>query len=243
MLTPRLVSEVLAKYGAQDYRRWQNYRWQIYDFVRYPGAGGATSPLSLFSVPQGGADPNAAAGTSGSPKTLEQTNMNQSGQVGTQPFAICELRTYARILPKNRQPANISDDTDLLWTVISNMMSKFLELLRRGLLVMMLNNKEYFTQAAPFLNFPPGFGVRIQEHGAVYTSGFTDFSIWVQQSPRHEDIFDVDPPLVIGIGETFTVQISYPDGTGPSFTTLVSSTTPFLDVGVIFDGYTIRPGS
>lgn len=242
MLTPQLVSQVLAKFGAQDYSRWANYRWQLYDFVRYPGAGGATS-LTLFSVPVGGADPNATAGTSGNPKSLEQTNMNQSGQVGTQPFAITELRCCARILPKSRQPTNISDGTNLLWTTMSNMMSKYLELLRRGVLVMMLNSKEYITQTAPFINMPPGFGIRIQEHAAVYTSGFTTFSIWVQQSPRHEDVFDIDPPLVIGIGETFTVQIIYYDGTGPDFTTLVTSTTPYLDCGVIFDGWTIRPGS
>lgn len=241
MLTPNLVSQVLQKYGAADYRRWQNYRWQLYDFVRYPAAG--TTLLTFFSVPQGGLDPNAAAGTSGAPKTLEQTNMNQSGQVGTQPFAITELRTYARILPKGRQVSTLSDDADLLWTTISNMMSIFLQLLRRGVLIMMLNNKEYFTQQAPFMNFPPGFGVRIQQHGASFLAAFTNFSIWAQQSPRHEDVFDVDPPLVIGIGETFTVTITYPDAAGPVFTGLVNSADPRIDVGVIFDGYTIRPGS
>lgn len=241
MLTPSLVSQVLAKYGAQDYSSWSNYRWQLYDFARYPGAG--TTQIQLFSVPQGGQDPNAAAGTSGSPKTLEQTNMNQSGQVGTQPFAITQIRTCARILPKVRQPTGISDGTNLLWTLMTNMMSKYLELLRRGVLQIFLNQKEYITQAAPFLNLPPGFGVRIQHHAAVYTSGFTDFATWVQQSPRLEDVFAMDPPLVIGIGETFTVQLLYPDGTSPVFTTLVNSATPYLDVGVIFDGWTIRPGS
>lgn len=243
MISSQLVAQVLAKFGSADYSRWQNYRWQLYDFARYPGAGGVSSQLTLFSVPQGGQDPNAAAGTSGSPKTLEQTNMTQSGQVGTQPFAITEIRTCARILPKGRQPTTIHDGTNMLWTTMTNMMSKYMELLRRGVFVLTLNGKEYLTQAAPFTSMPPGFGVQIQHHASVYTSGFTAFAIWAQQSPEHDDIFDVDPPLVIGIGEVFTVQIQYPDGTGPDFTTLVSSTTPFLDIGVIFDGYTIRPGS
>jgi hypothetical protein len=235
MLTPAALGQLQRVYGSADWSKWQNFRWQFYDYVRYPGAG--ATQLQFFSVPLGGADPNAST----VPKTLEQTNLNASSQFGQVGYLITQIRSHARIVPKGRQASGISSVANVLWTTMTNMMPKYLELIRRGVFHFSIQSKEYFTVAQPLKIFAPGFGVNIQEHAAVYTVGFTKFSIWVQQSPSMDDIFDVDPPQFIEPAQTFTVSIDYPDGTGPVFTTLVSSTTPLLDIGIIFDGYIVRP--
>ena len=237
MLTPAALGQVQRQYGSADWSQWQNYRWQFYDYVRYPGAGATL--LQFFSVPLGGADPN----NSTVQKTAEQTNLTASGQFGQVGFLITQLRCHARILPLGRQVSDIATDDDVLWTTMTNMMSKFLELIRRGVLVISIQSKEYFTIDQPLRTCGPGFGVNIQQHASSYTSGFTAFSIWVTQSPRADDIFDVDPPQFIEPAQTFNVQVTYPDGTGPVFTNLVDSATPAIDFGIIFDGYIVRPMS
>lgn len=235
MLTPAALGQLQRSYGSADWSQWQNYRWQMYDYVRYPTAGATL--LQFFSVPLGGADPN----NNTAQKTTEQTNLTAGGQFGQVGFLITQIRCHARILPKARQAAGISDNASVLWTFMTNMMSKYFELLRRGVLTITVQSKEYFTIDQPLRTCGPGFGVNIQEHGALYTSGFTAFSIWVQQSPRSDDIFDVDPPQFIEPAQTFSVVVTYPDGTGPVFTTLVNGTSPRLDFGIIFDGYIVRP--
>ncbi len=236
MLSINAIAALQGKYGSAIWSQWSNLRWPQYDYARYAPAG--ITSLSLFAVPIGGVDPVSAL-----TKTTEQTNMQASGTFGQVGQLITQIRCHAFILPLNRQPTGINNDADVLWTTFSNMMSKYLELLRRGVLQMFINSKEFFTISQPFTRCPPGFGVRIQQHGASYISGFTKFSIWAQQSPNTEDVFDLNPPQFVEPNNTFQVQLNYFDGTGPVFTTLVSSATPAIDIGVILDGYQIRPTS
>lgn len=236
MLSINAIAALQGKYGSAIWSQWSNLRWPQYDYARYTPAG--ITSLSLFAVPQGGVDP-----VSSLTKTSEQTSMVSGGTFGQVGQLITQIRTHAFILPLARQPANIRDDADVIWTTIGNMMSKYFELLRRGVLQVFINNKEFFTIVQPFLRCPPGFGVRIQQYGASYISGFTKFGIWVSQSPRTDDIFDLNPPQFIEPNNTFQVQLNYYDGTSPVFTNLVSSASPAIDIGVIFDGYQIRPTS
>jgi len=238
MLTPAALGQLQRGYGSADWSQWQNFRWQQYDYVRYPTAG--ATQLQFFTVGLGGADPNNAT----VPKTLEQTNLTASGQFGQVGTLITQIRMHARILPKGRQPAGISDDADVLWTTISNMMSKFVELLRRGVLQISIQSKEYFTISEPLRTCPPGFGINIQQNGSSFIAAgnaWITFTAWAQQNPDLDNVFYVDPPQFIEPAQTFVAQMIYPDGTGPVFTTLVSGASPLIDVGLIFDGYIVRP--
>jgi hypothetical protein len=236
MLSINAIAALQGKYGSAIWYSWSNLRWPQYDYARYSAAG--ITSLSLFTVAQGGVDP-----VSSLTKTAEQTSMISGGTFGQVGQLITQIRTHALILPLARQHATIRDDADVIWTTISNMMSKFAELLRRGVLQVFINNKEFFTISEPFTRCPPGFGVRIQQHAASYISGFTKFAIWAQQSPRAEDIFDLNPPQFIEPSNTFQVQLNYFDGTGPVFTNLVSDVSPSVDIGVILDGFQLRPTS
>jgi len=238
MLTPAALGQLQRSYGSADWSQWQNFRWQQYDYVRYPTAG--ATQLQFFTVGLGGADPNNAT----VPKTLEQTNLTASGQFGQVGMLIAQIRMHARILPKSRQTALIADDVNVLWTTITNMMSKYLELLRRGVLQISIQSKEYFTISEPLRVCPPGFGINIQQHASSFVAAaaeFVTFSTWVQQNPDLDDVFNVDPPQFIEPAQTFTAQLVYLDGTGPVFTTLVNAASPALDIGLIFDGYIVRP--
>lgn len=235
MISAKLV-ELQAKYGSVDFDKWQDFRWQFWDYPRYAPAG--VTSQAFFTIGLGGTDPVSAAA-----KTQEDTNLSSANQFGQVFYVVQQIRCHALILPKPRQPTGINNDADLLWTTISNMMSKWLELLRRGVLNWNIQNKNFLTIDQPFLTCPPGFGVRIQCHAASYLAAFTDFSIWVQQSPRAADVYDVNPPQVIEPNQTFTLTIDYPDATSPVLTTLVNSTSPATALGVIFDGYIVRPMS
>lgn len=226
-----VISYLKATYGSFDPNRKTVSRYSFYDYIRYPTAGG--TQLQFFSVPLGGQDPNSSLN-----KTEEQTNVPKARSLGKVDFLVKEIRCHAHILVKPRQHSDLSTDADLLYTTISNMMPKYTELLRRGVLNIKLGEKQYFDIEQPFQFAGANFGVKINQHAAMYVSGFTNFSLWVQQSPNSRP-FALSPPQLIEADQTIDVTINYPS-TSPAFTGLVNSQDPRIDVGVFLDGYVIR---
>lgn len=236
MIPVSTLQTLQRRYGSADWLRWEAYRWQEYDYVRYPAAG--ATQLRFFSVPLGGADP-----TSGLLKTTEQTNLGQGGNFGQVYFIIQQIRVHFFFLPKNRQPTGINDDADLIYTTLSNAMSKYLEVTRRGVLNISILAKKYFDIERPLVTAPPGFGVTIQQHAGTFdAAGFANFSIFAQQNPNAGCVYDVNPPQVVEPANAIDVTIDWPT-TSPVFTGLVNSADPRLDLGVIFDGYIVRPAA
>lgn len=215
--------------GSADWSKWGIYRWVWYDYVRYPGAG--TTQLQFFVNPLGTVDPTSALA-----KTLEQTNGPKSRAFGQTFFVIQEIRTHVHILPKLRQPAALATDADLLYTTIENMMEQFYDLIGAGVLSMQIGQKDYFELEKPFKRCPPGLGVEIFQHGAL-----SDFCMWIQQSPHTEDIWGVTPAQMVEPEQTINLNIDFPQGNPATFTNLVNSATPSVDIGVLLDGYIARP--
>jgi len=64
---------------------------------------------------------------------------------------------------------------------------------------------------------------------------------WVQQSSHSQDCYSVTPAQMIEPEQNIEVNIDFPLGIPATFTNLVNSATPAIDIGVLLDGYIARP--
>lgn len=222
-------------YGTVDWSQWNAVRFPMWDYCRYAAAG--TNQVPFFTVANGGTDPVSLTA-----KTWEETNLSKVKSFGPVYYALQEIRIHAQILVKARQPTAMSTDANLIYTTLSNMMPKYLELLRRGVFNLKLSNRNFLSVDQPFQTMSPGIGVHIRQHAAWYgTNGFNDFSTWVQQDNSIQNRFKVEPFLIIEPETVIEPTIDF-DTLSPVFTGLVDGVDPKIQIGCIFDGYLIRPG-
>lgn len=232
----QVLSLLQSTYGSANWNNWTVNRWDFYDYVRYPVGG--TVSLAFFNIAQGGVDPNSSLA-----KSLEQCNVPKARSFGQVYFILQQIRVHASILPKARQHATIQADTAVTYQAMTNMMSKYLELTRRGVLNVQIGQKQYFDIEQPLTMAPPGFGIDIKQHASSYVSAaglWTSDSVWVQQNPSSQNVYSLAIPQVIEPEQTVDVTIDYPS-TSPVFTGLVDAVDPRIDIGVIFSGYIARP--
>lgn len=242
-MNTQVLDQLQKRFGSADFSRYQVLRGQKYDFVRLNTAG--VNQVAFFTNPIGATDPVANA-----PKTLEQTNSVKSASFGQEYFAITQIRTYAGFLPKARQPAAISGDADAVWQGYSGNASSAMEalndLLHRGVLNIRLAQKLYYQIQQPFLTAPAGFGVAIQSFAAAKTAAAAAKpSYWVTPDNRATSVYNIDPIQIIEPEIQIEATIDFPDLNSPAFTNTFfvgpGNETPSVEVGLIFDGYVIRP--
>jgi hypothetical protein len=200
--------------------------------VQYPTAGAAE--IQFFTVPYGSNDPVTAT-----LKTLEQTNMNESRSFGTNNFMITQIRTHIRIVPKTRQVGGISGQASVIskeYTALANVLC---DLCNMGTLVISLGQKEFFDISQPFITCTPGFGIIIDTHGA--NTGAATQAFWFQQDPLPMSVYRVTPEQLVEAGQTFTTKIAFDNANCPALTNLVNGASPKVEIGIIFDGYVLRP--
>lgn len=234
-------SEVLTlmqnRYGSSDWALWQIQRWSFYDEVRYPTAG--TTQLNLMQIPLGGVDPNSSLS-----KSPEQTNIVMPGSFGNVYYIITQVRTLGYLIPFGRQHATIIADADVIFTTYTNAMDKLLELQRRGVLNMSIGFKQYLQLQSPLLRAPAGFGIEIDQHSSSFISAgsaWTKAACWVTNDNDEDNVYNQTPPQIIEPNQQFSLNVQYPDGTGPVFTTLVDGVSPAVNFACMFDGYIVRP--
>lgn len=237
MTSAEVLQTLQARYGSSDWSRWHIQRWPFYDTARYPAAG--TTNLALMQIPLGGVDGNSSLG-----KTTEDTNIVMPGSFGNVYYIINQVRCLAYLIPFGRQHATIAADVNAIFTTYTNCMDKLLELQRRGVLSMSIGFKQYLQIQSPFLRAPAGFGIDIDQHSSSFIaagSEFTKAACWVTNPNDEDDVYNQTPPQIIEPNQTFSLNLSYPDGAGPVFTNLVDGVSPAVNVMVLFDGYIVRP--
>lgn len=230
MNSVEILQTIQSKIGSANWQDWGIYRWVWYDYVRYPGAG--LTELQFFVNSLGTTDPN-----SGLAKTLEQTNAPKSRSFGQTFFIITQIRTHVHVLPKKRQPAALANDADLLFTSINDMQNALVNLMSNGVLQIKLGQKDYFEIEKPFRRCPPGFGVKIYQHASLGP----DQCQWSQQSHLQDDVWAVSPAQMIEPEQTIDASVIFPEGIPAVFTNLVNGATPSVDIGLLLDGYIVRP--
>jgi len=219
--------------GSADWSRWTRNRYVFYDYVQLPPTG--TTDLQFFSVPYGQNDP-----TTNTLKTLEQTNCPEQRSFGRVNYLISQIRTHIRVVPKTRQVAGISGQASVIYNEYGALMNVLHDLSLQGTLIITLGQKEYFDINQPFLSCPPGFGANILQFGSN-TGGTATQSLWFQQQNRPDAVYRVKPEQLVEAGQTFIIHIAFDNGLTPVLTNLVNSATPKVEIGVIFDGYILRP--
>lgn len=251
-MSPEILDSLQRRFGSADFSRYQVVRGQKYDFVRLLSTG--TSSVSFFANPIGAADPGAGATTLF--KTLEQTNLVKSASFGQEYFALTQIRTYANFVPLNRQPGGVTTlGTNAVYrayTALTNSaMEQLQKVLSSGVLQVSFAQKLYYQISRPFIMCPPGFGVDVRSLASSRTGDAAETQVsgtnWrVAGDYRGESVYNVDPIQLIEPEIQIEASISFPDGNTPTLTNTAldsanATFTPSIELGLIFDGYVIRP--
>ena len=226
------LSALTSQYGSADWQNWTQNRYFFYDYVRYPSAG--TNEIQFCVQPVGGLDTYAQ-----SVKTLEQTNLPEARAFGKVGFLLQNIRTHIRILPKVRQPAGINNNATAVVQYMSGLHNVLTDLIHQGTLVITIGQKEYFDIPQPFITCPPGFGPTIWQCPEV--AGAAASGSWTIQNHQAKNIYNVTPAQLIEPGQTFSAKISFDNANSPAITNTVNATTPYVEIGLLFDGYILRP--
>lgn len=228
------MGSLASSVGSADWSRWTNNRFVFYDYVRLPTAG--TNEMQFFTAPTGTTDTYNSAVV----KTLEQCNFPEARSFGRVGFRVRQIRTHIRIVPKNRQATGINNQANTIVSLYTPMVALLMDLVTQGTLLINIGQKEFWDLNQPFITCPPGFGNTILSHGSQTTNSGSQ-GLWFQQYCGPDAVYAVDPEQLIEAGQTFTCRITFDNANSPVFTTTVNGTTPAIEIGVLFEGYVIRP--
>lgn len=247
-MSPEIIDSLQKRFGSADFSRYQVVRGQKYDFCRLLAAG--TNSVSFFSNPIGATDPGAGATLF---KTLEQTNLVKNASFGQEYFALTQIRTYANFVCQSRQ--GFTTGTNFTYrgytAVTDSAMQKLQTVMNSGVLEISFAQKLYYQIARPFIQCPAGFGIDIQslassrDGDAKETQG-PDTNWIARPDYRATSVYNIDPIQIIEPEIQIQAAIKFPNGNTPNFTNSALDSangdqTPAIELGLIFDGYVIRP--
>ena len=247
-MSPEILDSLQKRFGSADFSRYQVVRGQKYDFCRLQNGATTASSVSFFSNPIGAADPAAPTVF----KTLEQTNLVKNASFGQEYFALTQIRTYANFIAQARQGTAVG--TNFVYrgytALLNSAMEQLQTLMSTGVLEIKFAQKLYYQIARPFVQCPPGFGIDIQSlassrTGSVLETQLTDTNWSARPDYRGSSVYNIDPIQIIEPEIQIQAAINFPEGT-PDFsasglTTASGNFTPNIELGLIFDGYVIRP--
>jgi len=228
----KVLSVLQEKYGTLDPSKLQLQRWQYYDNVRLPIAG--TNRLNFFSNALGSVDP-----VSGLNKTLEEVNTRRSGELD-EAFVIMAVKTDISILPIARQPAGVAAVTDAVVESLTPVHAALRNLYYQGVLSVSYGQKNYIQIEQPFQMCPPGQGPSIISISSNGAAGFPPVSNYTRPSVDPRSIYQMTPPILVEKGQTFTAAVDFFLANTPVIPQ-VGGANVAVNVGLIFDGYVLRP--
>ena len=247
-MTPEIIDSLQKRFGSADFSRYQVVRGQKYDFCRLLAAG--TNSVSFFSNPIGATDPGAGATLF---KTLEQTNLVKNASFGQEYFALTQIRTYANFVCQSRQ--GFTTGTNFTYrgytALADSAMEKLQTVLNAGVLEISFAQKLYYQIARPFIQCPAGFGIDVQSLASSRTGNAAETqpegTNWLARPDyRATAVYNIDPIQIVEPEIQIQAAINFPNGNTPNFTNTALDTangtqTPAIELGLIFDGYVIRP--
>ena len=260
-LSDQVIFSTSQKFGTVDYSRWQSVRGSYYSWVTYPQAGAST--ISFFGNVVG------QAGI-----TLADTNMPKAGSFGQVYFLCKTISLGVKIWNDDVNGFTLANQPTLdTRAAASDWLAGFIQ---AGVLNWNIGSRSFLTLPKPFLYAPiPGtdpdhFGVNGPQFSAstAAVAGFaTNPSInalaanrsqsvlgipRVTQTLDRDNVYRLDPQIMVEPEQQFDVTLSYPSGVIPVIATAVTNlagpggaaagtnTNPFK-VGVILDGVILRP--
>jgi hypothetical protein len=249
-----IISAASQKFGVIDYSRWQAIRWQWYSYVTYPAAG--ATELNFFGQ---------VAGQAG--VTLQDTNLPKAGSFGQTHFQLKSISTDIQINDNSVDGFTLANQATLdTRAVASDYIGGFVQ---AGVLNFSVGARPFATIVKPFQYAPPpgspldydntyvnqfkastavaaGFATN-PSPSAVAANKSTDVVgvPWVTQTKMRNNVYFVDPNILIEAEQQFNVQVSFPSGAVPVLATNVvniggANANPYK-IGVILDGLLLRP--
>ena len=232
-----IISAASQRFGVIDYSRWQAIRWQWYSYVTYPSAGAST--LTFFGQ---------VAGQTG--VTLQDTNLPKAGSFGQTHFQLKSISTDIQIANNDVDGFTRANQATLdTRALASDFLGGFVQ---AGVLNFAVGARPFATIVKPFQYAPPPGSpldydnsyVNQISAAPVPAAGTADVVglPWVTQTKMRNNVYFVDPNILIEAEQQFTVTLDFPSGLVPVLATnVVNDTTNPLKVGVIFDGLLLRP--
>jgi hypothetical protein len=136
-------------------------------------------------------------------------------------------------------------------TTAGGAMEKLQTVLNSGVLEISFAQKLYYQIARPFIQCPAGFGIDIQSLASSRTGNAAETqpegTNWLARPDyRATAVYNIDPIQIIEPEIQIQAAINFPNGNTPNFTNTALDTangtqTPAIELGLIFDGYVIRP--
>jgi len=232
-----IISAASQKFGVIDYTRWQAIRWQWYSYVTYDTTG--VGELNFFGQ---------VAGQTG--VTLQDTNLPKAGSFGQTHFQLKSISTDIQLGNNNVDGFTLANgvaNTIDTFALASDFLNGFVQ---AGVLEFSVGARPFATIPKPFQYAPPPGSPNDYDNSyanqitAVPTTGTSQVVglPWITQTKMRNNVYFVDPNILIEAEQQFTVKISYPSGAIPVIASgLVNNSTNPLKIGVIFDGLLLRP--
>lgn len=232
-----IISAASQKFGVIDYSRWQAIRWQWYSYVTYPSAG--TTELNFFGQ---------VAGQAG--VTLQDTNLPKAGSFGQTHFQLKSISTDIQIANNDVDGFTRANQATLdTRALASDFLGGFVQ---AGVLRFNVGARPFATIVKPFQYAPPPGSPLDYDNtyvnqisvAPVPAAGAADVVgvPWVTQTKLRNNVYFVDPNILIEAEQQFNVSLQFPSGAVPVLATnVVNDTTNPLKVGVILDGLLLRP--
>lgn len=232
------ISALSQKFGTVDYDRWQLLRWQWWGWTTYPLTG--ATQLNFFgnAVGQGAT-------------TSADTNLPKSGSFGQQHFLIKTIATDIRVRDQDLASftaANVASADSR--SLASDFLHGFAQ---AGVLQFNIGSRPFAQIPKPFMYCPPTTSKAMQEPAHVSKfdgvgANNTNYVVGVPDVKVHdarENAYRLDPNLLIEAEQQFEVKITFDSGVIPviatGLTPAIHDTNNPLRVGVVLDGYLVRP--
>jgi hypothetical protein len=229
----KIITQLKTKFGTAVQGQFEAIRFQYYDYVRLTTTG--TNRLTFFSNPIGAVDPVSTLS-----KTLEETNIRRSGELDER-FAIMQVRTSIDVLPIKRQPAAIAALPGAAVQSLTSTYQALRNLNFQGVLSVNFGQKNFIQIEQPFQTCPPGYGPSIRTLSAVGASVHAPVSQFTAQSVDPRDVYVMDPAIFVEKGQTFGATIDFYMNNSVTLPVVTGSDRAAVNIGVILDGYVIRP--
>jgi hypothetical protein len=227
-----IIKNLGSRYGTIVPGKFEAVRFQYYDYVRLTVGG--VSRLTFFANPIGSVDP-----VSGASKTLEETNIRRSGELDER-FAITQVRTSIDVLPIKRQNAAIIATTSPCVQTFTPVHAAIRNLNFQGVLNVSFGQKNFMQIEQPFQTCPPGYGPSINTISSFSGGAFPPVSQYTSQSVDPRDVYVMDPAIYVEKGQTFSAVIDFLLNNSVAIPQ-VAGVNVAINIGLIFDGYVIRP--
>ena len=232
-----IISAASQKFGVIDYSRWQAIRWQWYSYITYPSAG--STELNFFGQ---------VAGQAG--VTLQDTNLPKAGSFGQTHFQLKSISTDIQINNNDVDGFTRANQASLdTRALASDFLGGFVQ---AGVLRFSVGARPFATIVKPFQYAPPP-GSPL-DYDNTYVNQISAAPVpaaaagqvvgvpWITQTKIRNNVYFVDPNILIEAEQQFNVSLQFPSGIVPVLATnVVNDSTNPLKVGVILDGLLLRP--